>query len=109
MILSDLDAETLVHAIVAKLTAIDIGNALMVEDVVRTTVADTLMVADGILTPDLALVTPCNAQISHGPGHQSLTRCEVKKPGHRYHYAANPMSPGWEWEGDGITPEERAL
>lgn len=40
----------------------------------------------------------CEAEVRHGPGHQSRTRCEVKGP-HQYHYASNPMCPGWEWEG----------
>ena len=39
----------------------------------------------------------CEAYVMHGPGHQSRTKCEIKGP-HQYHFAHDPMSPGWEWE-----------
>ena len=40
---------------------------------------------------------PCEAYVAHGPGRQSRTKCEVRGP-HQYHFAHDPMCPGWEWE-----------
>ena len=40
---------------------------------------------------------PCEAFVRHGPGRQSTTKCQIKGP-HTYHYADDPMCPGWEWQ-----------
>jgi hypothetical protein len=43
----------------------------------------------------------CEAVISHGPGHQSTTRCERKTehPIEGEHYALDPMCGSFEWTG----------
>lgn len=43
----------------------------------------------------------CPSYISHGPGHQSRTKCESRTP-HPIegdHWARDPMCPGFEWAG----------
>lgn len=42
---------------------------------------------------------PCTAYMTHGPGHQSKTTCELRGP-HEWHWAADPMCPGFEWQGE---------
>jgi hypothetical protein len=46
----------------------------------------------------------CPAVMHHGPGHQSKARCSYKEghvtPDDPFHWADNPMCPGFEWEGD---------
>ena len=43
----------------------------------------------------------CPAYISHGPGHQSRAKCEIRIP-HPIdgeHWARDPMCPDFEWTG----------